>query len=125
MTYRQAQDFGGQARKGEKGTLVVKYGTFTPKHHDDDEDRAIPYLKGYTVFNIEQIENIPDRFFSPAEELSAIRLRTSRPSRASSRTSAQASATVVPKLATGPASTTSSCLTAGVSTARFTFTRLC
>ncbi|CAN7752989.1 ArdC family protein [Mesorhizobium sp. LjNodule214] len=69
MTYRQAQDFGGQVRKGEKGTLVVKYGTFTPKDHEDDEHRAIPYLKGYTVFNIEQIENMPDRFFSPAEEL--------------------------------------------------------
>lgn len=69
MTYRQAQDFGGQVRKGEKGTLVVKYGTFTPKDHDDDEDRAIPYLKGYSVFNIEQIENMPDRFFTPAEEL--------------------------------------------------------
>lgn len=69
MTYRQAQDFGGQVRKGEKGTLVVKYGTFTPKDHDDDEDRAIPYLKGYTVFNVEQIENLPVHFFSPAEEL--------------------------------------------------------
>ncbi|RWB51060.1 zincin-like metallopeptidase domain-containing protein [Mesorhizobium sp.] len=69
MTYRQAQDLGAQVRKGEKGTLVVKYGTFTRKDHEDDEDRAIPYLKGYTVFNVEQIDNIPDRFFGPAEEL--------------------------------------------------------
>ncbi|RWI67735.1 zincin-like metallopeptidase domain-containing protein [Mesorhizobium sp.] len=69
MTYRQAQDLGGQVRKGEKGTLVVKYGTFTPKEREDDEDRSIPYLKGYTVFNVEQIENLPDRFASPAEEL--------------------------------------------------------
>jgi antirestriction protein ArdC len=68
MTYRQAQDLGGQVRKGEKGTLVVKYGTFTPKD-EDDEDRSIPYLKGYTVFNVEQIEKLPDRFASPAEEL--------------------------------------------------------
>ncbi|MCT2581111.1 MAG: DUF1738 domain-containing protein [Mesorhizobium sp.] len=72
MTYRQAQDLGGQVRKGEKGTLVVKYGTFTPKEREDDEDRSIPYLKGYTVFNIEQIENLPDRFFSPAEELPSV-----------------------------------------------------
>jgi antirestriction protein ArdC len=28
MTYRQAQDLGGQALKGEEGTLVIKYGTF-------------------------------------------------------------------------------------------------
>ncbi|RUY00627.1 DUF1738 domain-containing protein, partial [Mesorhizobium sp. M2A.F.Ca.ET.040.01.1.1] len=72
MTYRQAQDLGGQVRKGEKGTLVVKYGTFTPKEREDDEDRSIPYLKGYTVFNVEQIENLPDRFFSPAEELPSV-----------------------------------------------------
>ncbi|TGQ51550.1 DUF1738 domain-containing protein [Mesorhizobium sp. M1C.F.Ca.ET.193.01.1.1] len=69
ITYRQAQDLGAQVRKGEKGTLVVKYGTFTPKDDEDDEDRAIPYLKGYTVFNVEQIDSLPDRFFSPAEEL--------------------------------------------------------
>lgn len=72
MTYRQAQDLGGQVRKGEKGTLVVKYGTFTPKEREDDEDRSIPYLKGYTVFNVEQIENLPDRFTSPAEELPSV-----------------------------------------------------
>ncbi|TGR00975.1 DUF1738 domain-containing protein [Mesorhizobium sp. M4B.F.Ca.ET.190.01.1.1] len=69
MTYRQAQDLGGQVRKGEKGSLVVKYGTFTPSDREDDEDGAIPYLKGYTVFNVEQIDSLPDRFFSSAEEL--------------------------------------------------------
>ncbi|MDW9620245.1 ArdC family protein [Sinorhizobium meliloti] len=69
MTYRQAQDLGGQVRKGEKGSLVVKYGAFTPKEREDDDERAIPYLKGYTVFNIEQIENLPDRFYRPVEEL--------------------------------------------------------
>ncbi len=45
MTYRQAQDLGGQVRKGEKGALVVKYGTFAPKEREDDDDRSIPYLK--------------------------------------------------------------------------------
>ncbi|PDT50861.1 MULTISPECIES: zincin-like metallopeptidase domain-containing protein [Sinorhizobium] len=71
MTYRQAQDLGGQVRKGEKGALVVKYGTFTPKEREDDDERAIPYLKGYTVFNVEQIESLPDRFYRPVEELPA------------------------------------------------------
>jgi antirestriction protein ArdC len=69
ITYRQAQDLGGQVRKGERGALVVKYGTFTPKEREDDDERAIPYLKGYTVFNVEQIENLPERFYRPAEEL--------------------------------------------------------
>ena len=69
LTYRQAQEFGGQVRKGEKGALVVKYGTFAPKEREDDDDRGIPYLKGYTVFNVEQIENLPQEFYRPAEEL--------------------------------------------------------
>ncbi|NKL21166.1 ArdC family protein [Rhizobium leguminosarum] len=71
MTYRQAQDLGGQVRKGEKGALVVKYGTFTPREREDDDERAIPFLKGYTVFNVEQIENLPERFYRPTEELPA------------------------------------------------------
>ena len=42
MTYRQAQDLGGQVRKGEKGLLfVVIYGTFTPRDREDDEDKAL------------------------------------------------------------------------------------
>ncbi len=67
MTYRQARDHGGQVKKGEKGTLVVKYGTFTPKEQEDDVDRAIPYLKGYTVFNIEQIDHLPESIHSAVE----------------------------------------------------------
>ncbi len=68
MTYRQAQELGAQVRKGEQGTLVVKYGTFTPKDQEAD-DRAVPYLKGYAVFNVEQIDNLPDRFKSPADDV--------------------------------------------------------
>lgn len=59
MTYRQAQELGGQVRKGEKGTLIVKYGTVTRKGESaEDEDREIPYLKGYTVFNLSQIDGL-------------------------------------------------------------------
>jgi len=71
ITYRQAQDLGGQVRKGEKGALVVKYGTFTPREREHDDESAIPYLKGYTVFNVEQIDNLPERFYRPAEQLPA------------------------------------------------------
>ena len=31
MTYKQAKDLGGQVRKGEKSTTVVKYGTIEDK----------------------------------------------------------------------------------------------
>lgn len=53
MTYKQAQELGGQVRKGEKGTMIVKYGTVTRRVDNgrgEEEDREISYLKGYTVF---------------------------------------------------------------------------
>jgi antirestriction protein ArdC len=30
----------------------------------EDTERAIPFMKGYTVFNVEQIEGLPDRFYA-------------------------------------------------------------
>lgn len=65
MTYRQAKELGGQVRKGEKGALVVYANTMMrteTNEKGEDEDRAIPFLKGYTVFNVEQIDGLPERF---------------------------------------------------------------
>jgi len=65
MTYRQAQELGGQVRKGERGTLIVKYGTITKKGEAaEDEDREIPYVKGYTVFNLSQIDGLADEQYA-------------------------------------------------------------
>jgi antirestriction protein ArdC len=30
-------------------------------------EHAIPFIKGYTVFNVEQIEGLPERFYAKAE----------------------------------------------------------
>ncbi len=52
-------------RKGEKGTLVVYAGSFTKTETDQatgEDVEDIPFLKGYTVFNADQVEGIPDRF---------------------------------------------------------------
>lgn len=67
MTYKQAQELGGQVRKGEKGTMIVKYGTVTrsvDNGRGEEEDREIPYLKGYTVFNLSQIDGLPENFYA-------------------------------------------------------------
>lgn len=65
LTYKQAHDLGAHVRKGEKSSLVV-YASLYRKTEDDDarepEDKKIPFLKAYSVFNAEQIENIPERF---------------------------------------------------------------
>ncbi len=70
MTYNQAQELGGQVRKGEHGTQVVYANTFTKTETNDvgeEEERAIPFLRGYTVFNCEQIEGLPGHFYALAQ----------------------------------------------------------
>jgi antirestriction protein ArdC len=72
MTYRQAQEMGGQVRKGQHGSLVVYADRFTKTEGQDesgqDVEREIPFMKGYTVFNVEQIDGLPERFYDrPAE----------------------------------------------------------
>lgn len=51
LTFKQALDLCGHVRKGETGSLVVY---------------AIPFLKGYTVFNVEQIESLPPHYHAVA-----------------------------------------------------------
>ncbi|WP_137390341.1 ArdC family protein [Rhodoligotrophos defluvii] len=71
MTFRQAKELGGFVRKGETGMLVVYANSFTATETDEDgeeSEREIPYLKGYTVFNCEQIEGLPDHYYARAEE---------------------------------------------------------
>jgi antirestriction protein ArdC len=66
MTYRQAAELGAHVRKGEKGTLVVYANKITRVETDEDTGeevaRDIPFLKGYRVFNVEQIENLPAHY---------------------------------------------------------------
>jgi antirestriction protein ArdC len=59
MTFKQAMEVGAHVRKGEKGSLVVYANTITKTETDaeaNEVEREIPFMKGYTVFNVEQIE---------------------------------------------------------------------
>lgn len=71
MTFRQAQELGGHVKKGEKGSLVVYANTITKTEHNDetgeDVEQKIPFMKGYTVFNVEQIANLPAHYYATAE----------------------------------------------------------
>ncbi len=69
LTYKQAQEIGGQVRKGERGELVVfasRINRTETDNNGDETEREIPFLKGYTVFNAEQIDNLPPHFTAPA-----------------------------------------------------------
>lgn len=65
FTYKQAVDLGAYVRKGEKSSPVV-YSSLYLKTEDDDarepEEKRIPFLKAYSVFNADQVEKLPERF---------------------------------------------------------------
>jgi len=70
MTFKQAADLNARVRKGEKGSLVVYSNTFTRTEEDaegKEVEHEIPFLKGYTVFNFEQIEGLPEHFYVKPE----------------------------------------------------------
>jgi len=74
MSYRRAQELGGQVRKGEKGSLVVYANTITKTEENEEgqeEERAISYMKGYTVFNVEQIDRLPAQYLVKPEPMQA------------------------------------------------------
>ncbi len=78
LTYRQAQERGGQVRKGERGAMVVKFGTFDAK--TPATEGAAPstkgatmkktgYLRTFTVFNATQIDGIAFPAADPKQPL--------------------------------------------------------
>ena len=72
MTFNQAKEFGAHVRKGVAGSLVVYANTITKSEEQEDgteEERKIPFMKGYTVFNVEQIEGLPEHFYTKPETM--------------------------------------------------------
>lgn len=68
MTFKQAVELGGHVRKGESGSIVIYASRFTKTEtdaHGGEVERDIPFLKTYSVFNVEQIEGLPDHFHRP------------------------------------------------------------
>lgn len=68
MTFRQALSLGGAVRKGEKGAPVVYAAPIAPADDSDDPSegrRGGSFLKRYTVFNLDQIEGLDDRYPPP------------------------------------------------------------
>jgi antirestriction protein ArdC len=64
LTFKQALELGGNVRKGERGTKVffVKQLQVRDQSADDSaSSRLIPMMREYTVFNVDQCDNLPDR----------------------------------------------------------------
>ncbi|TPG42733.1 DUF1738 domain-containing protein [Sphingomonas koreensis] len=71
LTFKQTQGAVGAVRKGEHGTTVVYADSFTPKRGaaaqgpaaggDPERDaQTVHFLKRFTVFNVAQIDGLPD-----------------------------------------------------------------
>ena len=70
MTFRQALALGGHVRKGENGATVVYANRITRTEAGENGqyvEREIPFLKAYTVFNVDQVEGLPDTFHAAPE----------------------------------------------------------
>jgi len=66
MTYKQAAELGGQVRKDEKSTPVT---FFKPlKIEKAGVTETIPLIRGYNVFNVEQIDDLPDKYYPKPSE---------------------------------------------------------
>jgi antirestriction protein ArdC len=63
LTFKQALELGGNVRKGERGTKVyfVKQLQVRDQSADDSSGtRVIPMMREYTVFNVDQCQNLPN-----------------------------------------------------------------
>src|SRR5258708_23633650 len=82
MTFKQASELKGNVRKGEHGSLVVYADkiirTETDAATGEESEHAIPFLKACTVFNVEQIDGLPERFYAKAEPRTEIVQRIER-----------------------------------------------
>ncbi|HVR55669.1 MAG TPA: zincin-like metallopeptidase domain-containing protein [Pseudolabrys sp.] len=77
MTFKQASELNACVRKGEHGSLVVYADkiirTETDTKTGEDSERAIPFLKGYTAFNVEQIDGLPEHYYAkPAPRVNTV-----------------------------------------------------
>lgn len=70
LTFAQALKLGGNVRKGERGTRIIKVGKVVKTTEDsktgEEKTRSMSFLKEFTVFNLEQCEKLPESITAPA-----------------------------------------------------------
>ena len=75
MTYRQATELGGQVKKGAKAAPVFYAGKLLVEdesQNSEEEEKFIHYMKSYRVFNVEQIEGLPENYYLKPEQPSEL-----------------------------------------------------
>lgn len=89
LTFQQIDKKGGKVKKGEKGCPIF-FTSYTywdalgnkadeKKYKENPKDyKAVPFLKHWFVFNVEQTENLPDEYFKYTIENEPIFNQTQR-----------------------------------------------
>lgn len=69
FTYNQSKAMGGQVRKGEKSTMVTLWKpihiTETDTETGERKRKQVLIIRGYNVFNREQIDGLPESKYAP------------------------------------------------------------
>jgi antirestriction protein ArdC len=69
LTFRQAAELGGHVRRGESGIAVVLWklrkvnltvDSYPDRNEPNLHERVIPLLRAFTVFNVAQVDGLPD-----------------------------------------------------------------
>jgi antirestriction protein ArdC len=76
LTFRQAQQLGGHVRKGERSSsiiyyelrLVEKVESESPADGEDSEKRRLPLLKVFHVFNLDQLDGLPQEYRAASDK---------------------------------------------------------
>lgn len=58
-TYKQCQAMGGQVRGGEKASHIIYVNKTVVKDEGSDEERLVPFMRCYAVFNVAQCDGLP------------------------------------------------------------------
>jgi antirestriction protein ArdC len=68
LTFRQAQEKGGNVRRGERSSMVVFWKMYETKDRDSGQPKKVPVLRYFNVFNADQVEGMkaPDASPEPA-----------------------------------------------------------
>src|SRR3546814_11151788 len=67
MTYKQSQALGGQVREGERSQIAIFYKSYSKTVESpvtgDATDEMRRVLRSYAVFNADQIDGLPEKFY--------------------------------------------------------------
>ncbi|MDI1297509.1 MAG: ArdC-like ssDNA-binding domain-containing protein, partial [bacterium] len=67
MTYKQSQALGGQVREGERSQIAIFYKSYSKTVESpvtgDATDEMRRVLRSYAVFNTDQIDGLPEKFY--------------------------------------------------------------